>query len=68
MKAHYFFITIGVVFGVMAGLMTYIISYNELVKHFADKRIPIKISLRSALVSFIVFIVLASLIGFFIKI
>ena len=68
MNVRYFLLLIGVVFGVVAGLMTYIISYNELTKHFADKRIPIRTSLKSAFVSLIFFIVLGTIIGLIIKV
>ena len=68
MKAHFFFLFIGAVFGIIAGLMTYLISYNELIKHFADKRIPIKVSLKSAMISLVFFVFLGYIIGFFIKI
>ena len=68
MKAHFFFLLVGAVFGIVAGLMTFLISYNELIKHFADKRIPIKVSLNSAMVSLVFFVILGYIIGFFIKI
>jgi ABC-type antimicrobial peptide transport system permease subunit len=68
MKAHFFFLLIGAVFGIVAGLMIYLISYNELIKHFTDKRIPIKVSLKSSLITLVFFVVLGFIIGFFIKI
>jgi hypothetical protein len=65
MKFGTFFLTLGVVCGVIAGLMTFLISYNELVKHFATKDVPVKVSLKSALVSFAFFVLMSLIIGFF---
>jgi uncharacterized protein with PQ loop repeat len=67
MKFDTFFLALGVVCGVIAGLMTFLISYGELVKHFATKEIPVKVSLKSALVSFVFFLIMSLAIGFFIK-
>lgn len=67
MKFNTFFLALGIACGVIAGLMTFLISYNELVKHFATKEIPVKVSLKSALVSFIFFLFMSLAIGFFIK-
>jgi hypothetical protein len=62
-----FFLFIGAVCGVIAGLMTFLISYGELVRHFATKDIPLKVSLKSALVSFVFFLLMSIIIGFFTK-
>jgi hypothetical protein len=67
MKFNAFFLALGIACGVFAGLMTFLISYNELVKHFATKIIPVKVSLKSALVSFIFFLLMSLALGFFIK-
>jgi H+/Cl- antiporter ClcA len=67
-KAHFFFLLIGAVFGIVAGLITYLIPFNELIKHLSDKRIPIKVSLKSAMVSLVFFVILVYIIGFFINI
>lgn len=61
------FIVIGGLIGIVAGLMTFLISYNELVKHFATREIPLKISLKSAFVSFLFFLIMSVIIGFSIK-
>jgi hypothetical protein len=34
MKAHCFFLITGAVFGTIAGLMVFLITYNELLKHY----------------------------------
>ena len=67
MRFNAFFLALGIACGVMAGLMTFLISYNELVKHFATKIIPVKVSLKSALVSFIFFLLMSLALEFFIK-
>ncbi len=65
MKLNGFFLVIGVFFGVLAGIMTFLISYSELVKHFATKELPIRISIKSAVVTFVFFVVLSSIISLF---
>ena len=67
MQGHKFFLVIGGLFGAVAGLMIYLISYNELVKHFATREYPIKISLKAAFSTFILFLVLSFILSFFIK-
>lgn len=67
MKFNIFFLAIGVFFGAFAGLMTFLISYNELVKHFATKNYPRKIALRTAIGSFLFFLVLSCVLGYIIS-
>jgi len=67
MKTVGFLIIVGGLFAVVAGLMTFLISYNELVKHFATREIPLKISFKSAFVSFMFFLIMSVIIGFSIK-
>ena len=64
-KLNGFFLVIGVFFGVLAGIMTFLISYSELVKHFATKELPIRNSIKSAIVTFVFFVVLNSIISLF---
>ncbi|MCL4509064.1 MAG: hypothetical protein M1296_06025 [Chloroflexi bacterium] len=54
-----FFITLGLVFGLFAGLMSYLISYEEYRKHFSDGRLAIRRSLQTAFVAAGVFFLLA---------
>jgi uncharacterized membrane protein len=67
LKLNGFFLVIGMFFSVLAGLMTILISYNELVKHYTTKKEPIKISLKSAAVTLVFFVALSFIISFFIK-
>jgi hypothetical protein len=60
-----FFLVIGIAFSVVAGLMVFLISYSELVKHFPTKSYPRKLALQSALSAFLFFLGLSFLISLF---
>ncbi len=49
------FIGIGGLFGFLASLMAYLISYNEWIHHYPTKKEPRKIALRTAIFTFVVF-------------
>ena len=57
------FIT-GCAVGCVTGLMAYLITYNEYIHHFPDKKQPRKLSLQSAFAAFIFFLGLTLSIGF----
>ncbi len=48
---------IGAAFSILAALMAFLISYEEYKKHFLDKRKPVIISLQSAGVIFLFFLI-----------
>lgn len=58
-----FFILIGIGLGLVAGIMAYLITYEEYQHHFKGKRVHIE-SIKSAFVTFIFFIVLSVAIGY----
>jgi hypothetical protein len=60
-----FFVLLGGVFGVLAAVMAYIITFGEYPHHFPDTRMPRKLALETALVTFAVFMLLALLTGVF---
>jgi putative effector of murein hydrolase len=49
---------IGVVFGGIAAIMAFLISYEEYMHHFPDRKTVIRMSLEPALLAFAVFLVL----------
>jgi hypothetical protein len=52
------FFIIGGGFGALAGLMAFLITYEEYARHYIDKRSPWIMALQSALFTFVVFLVL----------
>jgi hypothetical protein len=60
-----FFAMIGGVFGVLAAVMAYMITFGEYTHHFPDARMPRKLALETALVTFAVFLLLALMAGVF---
>lgn len=59
------FLAIGLVFGSLAALMAYLITYDEYIHHYPTMKEPRKIALESAIATFIFFIALMLGIGFF---
>jgi H+/Cl- antiporter ClcA len=59
-----FSVVIGVIFGFLAALMTFVITWHEYEKHkFAGKRL-FKEAFQAAIFTFIVFLLLSLLVGF----
>lgn len=58
------FIGVGVIFGLLAALMAYLITYNEWLHHYPSKKEPRKIALEAAVFTFIIFLVLSLFIDF----
>jgi Mg/Co/Ni transporter MgtE len=46
------FIVIGLIFGILAGMMAYVITYGEYVHHYPDKKQPRKIALQAGFFAF----------------
>ena len=60
-----FSIVIGVIFGFLAALAAFVITYNEYEKHkFTGKRLFMQ-AFQTAIFTFLIFLVLSVLIGFF---
>jgi K+-sensing histidine kinase KdpD len=55
---------IGAIFGLFAGLMAFIITYHEYLRHFTERRTPVKMALEAAAFAFFVFLTLAIVAGF----
>ena len=60
-----FYIVIGLLFGITAGLMAFLITYIEYTKNYALKEYPRKIAIQAGLTTFTFFLVLAILAGIF---
>jgi hypothetical protein len=56
-----FLVAVGSIAGTVASVMTYLITYNEYQHHFTGRRV-VKESLKSAIVAFLFFMILAILI------
>jgi H+/Cl- antiporter ClcA len=63
--AYNLFLGIGVVFGFLASLMAYLITYNEWVHHYPTKKEPRKIALEAAIFTFIFFFLISLIAGYF---
>lgn len=51
-------LSISLAFGIVAGLMAYVIAYGEYVHHFPDKRKARVMACESGLIAFLFFVVL----------
>ena len=59
-------LVLGFSFSSIAGLAAFLISYEEYSRHYKDKRKALQLSLKTAIFAFMVFLILAIIIGFFI--
>ena len=59
-------LVLGFSFSFIAGLAAFLISYEEYSRHYQDKRKAFLLSVTTAIFAFMVFLVLAIIIGFFI--
>lgn len=57
------FLIIGSAFGLLGGLMAYLIVYNEYMHHFPDKSRPRRMALRSGLFTFVFLLLTLLLVG-----
>lgn len=58
------FLGLGGVFGFLAALMAYLITYGEYLHHYPDKKRPRKLALEAAIFTFIFFLFLALIGGY----
>jgi hypothetical protein len=58
------FIGIGIVFGILAGLVAFLITLNEWSHHYQTRREPIALALRAGLFAFAVFFLISAALGF----
>ena len=58
------FLVIGGVFSFLAGLMAYLITYNEYMHHYQTKKEPRKIAFEAALVAFTFFFLISLFSGY----
>ena len=61
------FLAIGVLFGLIAALMAYLITYNEWIRHYPTKKEPRAMALKAAIITFVFFLVLAIFLGLFLR-
>ena len=59
-------LVLGFSFSSIASLAAFLISYEEYSRHYKDKRKALRLSLKTAVFAFMVFLTLAIIIGFFI--
>ncbi len=59
------FLAVGLVFGVLAGMMAFLITYEEYSHHHFDRGRLVRTSFEAALFAFLVILALALAAGFF---
>jgi hypothetical protein len=62
------FIIIGLVFGAIAGLMAYVVTYGEYVHHYPDKTQPRKIALQAGFTAFAFLFCIAVVAGYLLSV
>jgi len=62
-KINLIILVIGSVFGLIAAVMAFLTTYEEYTHHFLDKKEPFRLGMRTAVFTFIVFVVLSILAG-----
>jgi hypothetical protein len=63
MEIFKLFFIIGLIFSPIAAIMAFIITYEEYKRHYTAKQKPFRIALNSAIVTFIVFMLISILGG-----
>lgn len=61
------FLMIGVIFGILAALMAYLITYNEWIHHYTIPKEPRKIAFQAAIFAFLFFFIISVLVGLIYK-
>ena len=59
--------TVGLACSIIAGLMAFVITYNEYSHHFAEKKDAVKESIEAGVVTFVFFNLLTAAIAFLIS-
>ncbi len=58
------FLLSGMVVGLFAGLMAFLIGYDEYSRHYLERQKPLRLALEMAVFAFFVFLVLSVIVGF----
>jgi hypothetical protein len=58
------FLLVGIVIGLFAGLIAFLITYEEYSRHYLEKKKPLMLALEAAAFAFFVFLVLSVIAGF----
>jgi len=59
-----FYIVIVGTFSILAALCAFIITYGEYLKHYPDKKKPLKMAIQTALAAFLLFTLLSLVVTF----
>ncbi len=57
-------LVIALIFSPLASAMAYIITYGEYLRHYPDKKQPMKLALEAALVTLVFFVGVSFIVGF----
>jgi len=58
------FLFLGIVPGLLAGLLAFVITYDEYSRHYTDRKRPLRMALEAAAFAFFVFLALSVATGF----
>jgi RsiW-degrading membrane proteinase PrsW (M82 family) len=58
-----FYLVLAAIFSTLAALCAFIITYGEYLKHYPDRKKPLKMAIRTALAAFLFFMLLSSVIA-----
>jgi hypothetical protein len=58
-----FFILVGLIFGFLAGLFAFLITFNEWLHHYVSWREPFKMALKAGLFAFGFFLIISLALG-----
>ncbi len=58
---------LGLVFSPLAAAAAFLITYDEYIHHYPDKKEPLKLALQAALFTFAVFVIISLVIGYFLS-
>jgi cytochrome bd-type quinol oxidase subunit 2 len=67
MQIFYLLLSIGVIFGSLAALCAYLITYKEWEHHYSDRKIPRRMALETAIFTLLFFLAIMVVVGLFFK-
>jgi len=63
MQFNHISLVIGLVFSPIAATMAFLITYGEYSHHYSDRKMPLKLAMEAAIMTFVLFLAISSLVG-----
>jgi hypothetical protein len=67
MQIFYLLLVVGLIFGSLGAICTYLITYKEWEHHYSDKKIPRRMALETAISTLIFFLAIMAVVGLFFR-